>query len=76
MHSYGKNKIEFLKGKDINYTLHTTTYIEIVVLPVFKVTNLKNGQKSCISHSFLSWALNTELWIYSTTQTTISYQPS
>lgn len=48
----------------------------MVVVPALKARNLKNGQKSCISHNFPSWALNIELCIYTTAQTTISYQPN
>lgn len=61
MHSYVSNKMGFSKGKDMDYTLRTSIYIEVVGLPILKARNLKNAQKCCISHIFLSWALNTEL---------------
>lgn len=38
----------------MNYTLRTTAYFEMVVVPALKARNLKNGQKSYISHSFPS----------------------
>lgn len=51
--------MEFLKGKDMNYILHTT--VEIVILSTLKARNLPSGQKSSVLCSLLTQALRTEL---------------
>lgn len=59
MQSWVGNKVEFLKGKDMNNILHTT--VEIVILSTLKARNLQSGQKSCVLCSLLTQALKTEL---------------
>lgn len=53
--------MEFLKGKDMNYNLHTTAYVEIAILSTLRATNLQSGRKSCVLCCVLTQLLKTEL---------------
>lgn len=52
MHSYGWNKIKISRGENMNYTLHTTAYFEMVVVPSLKLEILRMVKRAVFHTAF------------------------